>query len=441
MTATPEIRHVLRWLYAARLVLAGSIYVAALLVWLRTEGATTLIASLAFIGAIGVSGGSFLYTDIYGRSFGKTFLYAQSLFDLLLVTAVVHVTGGTESSFAALYILVIGVAALLHAARGIVLIAAFGIVLHFASTLVLQDVVLNRALWLQLSLFAAVALGSGLIGARLRAEGAARQSLAAELAEFRLREADVQRLRARAERLEAVARLSASLAHEIKNPLAAIRSAAEQLGGRARHSDEERSLTELVTRESDRLSRLLSEFLDFSRPDPGVIRTLDLRDIVRGAVQLAESHPAHRDGVAIAVLMPDRPLPVDGNADVLHGAIFNLLLNAVQASPQGGVVLVEAEELSSRQTPVGDVAFLRGSVAIRVSDQGPGVPEALAERVFDPFFTTKKTGSGLGLAIVQRAVTAHGGHVVGSSTDGGARFTVLLPRSPSASVLQRRING
>ena len=200
-----ETRAILRWLYAARLVLAGAIYLAALLVWLSAEGAATLVASLAFIAAMAVSGGSFLYTDIYGRRAGKTFLYVQSLFDLLLVTAVVHVTGGTGSAFAALYILVIGVAALLHAARGIVLIAALGIVLHTANTLLIQDVVVDRALWLQLALFAAVALGSGLIGARLRAEGAARQSLAAELAEFRLREADVQRLRARAERLEAVA--------------------------------------------------------------------------------------------------------------------------------------------------------------------------------------------------------------------------------------------
>jgi signal transduction histidine kinase len=442
-TALIGTRSVLRSVYVARLILAGAIYLAALFVWLRAEGAATLVASLAFIATMAISGGSYLYTDVYNRPVGKTFLYVQSLFDLLLVTAVVRVTGGTESAFAALYILVIGVAALLHDGRGIVLIATLGIVLHSANTLLLQDVVVDRALWLQLVLFAAVALGSGLIGARLRAEGAARHSLAAELAEFRLREADVQRLRARADRLEAVARLSASLAHEIKNPLAAIRSAAEQLAGRARDNEEERALAQLATRESDRLARLLSQFLDFSGPDPGSLRTLDVRDVVRGAVELAESHPARSDGVAIAMLMPDRPLPVDGNTDMLHGAIFNLVLNAVQASPEGGVVLVEAEELSSRQTPVGDVAFVRGSVAIRVSDQGPGVSDALSERVFDPFFTTKEGGTGLGLAVVQRAVTAHGGHVVVASTTRGARFTVLLPRSPSAKIpyTQRSAHG
>ena len=126
---------------------------------------------------------------------------------------------------------------------------------------------------------------------------------------------------------------------------------------------------------------------------------------------------------------------------MLHGAIFNLVLNAVQASPDGGVVLVEAEELSARQTPVGETAFVRGSVAIRVSDQGPGVPDTLTERVFDPFFTTKQGGTGLGLAIVQRAVTAHGGHVVVASTERGTRFTVLIPRSPSAPLARRRANG
>ena len=435
-----ETKRVLRWVYLARLVLAAAIYLAALFVWLEAEGAATLIASLSFIASMWMTVASFLYTHIYHRAPGTTFRYGQSLFDLLLVTAVVHITGGSESQFAALYILVIAGAALLHEARGVVLITALGLVLYFADALFAHELALGTAVWLQLALFSAVAVGSGLISARLRTAGVAREKLAAELAQFRLREPEVQRLRARAERLEGVAQMSASLAHEIKNPLAAIRSAVEQLADGQRADADERSLAGLVTRESDRLSRLLSEFLDFARVELGKRGTVDLRDVIRDAVRLEETHPDRRDSVAIAMILPDRPLLVEGDRDVLHRAVFNLLLNAVQVSPDLGAVVVEAEELSPRQTPAGEVAFLRGSIAVRVSDQGPGVPPGLRDRVFDPFFTTKERGTGLGLAIVQRAVTAHGGHVIVEGSERGARFTVLLPR-PAASQLVRSMHG
>lgn len=434
---TIEVSRVLRWIYGARLALAATVYLSAVPGWLQAERASTLIVSAGFIAALFVTGASIIYTDAYRREPGPTFRYLQSLFDLLLVTAIVHVTGGSESPYAALYILVIAAAALLHEARGVLLVAAFGIVLYFADALLVRDVVFDTALALQLLLFAAVALGSGAISARLRAHGAAGERMAAELAMFRLREADMQRLRARAERLEGVAQMSGSLAHEIKNPLAAISSAVEQLGSSPRATEDDRSLAGLIARESVRLSRLLSEFLDFSRIDLSHRRPVDMRDVVRGVVQLAESHPDKADNVALAMLLADKELYVDGDPDVLHRALFNLVLNAIQASPQGGVVMVEAEALSPRQTPVGERAFVRGSVAVRVSDQGPGLPRDILDRVFDPFFTTKERGSGLGLAIVQRSVAAHGGHVVVDSTEFGARFTVILPRAGTPAGMQR----
>lgn len=98
---------------------------------------------------------------------------------------------------------------------------------------------------------------------------------------------------------------------------------------------------------------------------------------------------------------------------------------------------MEAEALSPRQTPVGERAFVRGSVAVRVSDQGGGVSGDILDRVFDPFFTTRERGSGLGLAIVQRSVAAHGGHVVVDSSSFGARFTVILPRAGTPAIAQR----
>src|SRR5688500_311971 len=156
--------------------------------------------------------------------------------------------------------------------------------------------------------------------------------MAADLAAFRLREADIERLHTRAEKLEAVAEMSASLAHEIKNPLASIRSAAELLAKVPGADDDTRTLTNLVQRESDRLSRLLSEFLDFARTGVTTVRRLDLIDIARNASALVAAHPDKPENVTIRELFPSTPLVVVGDDDLMHCAIFYHLINTFHAS-------------------------------------------------------------------------------------------------------------
>ncbi|MHB0949915.1 MAG: two-component system sensor histidine kinase NtrB, partial [Gemmatimonadaceae bacterium] len=246
----------------------------------------------------------------------------------------------------------------------------------------------------------------------------------------------LETLRLRAERLEGVAELAASLAHEIKNPLAGIRSAVEQLSRMAAAGDDERVLTSLVIRESDRLSRLLSEFLDFARVRVTRLEPVDLVQVAEDAVALVAAHPERAEGVTIACVAAQRPVIVAGDDDLLHRAVFNLLLNAVQATPPGGdvriAVLTESQEALPPVPGAKD-----GVVALRVSDTGPGIDPGVRDRLFDPFFTTKPGGSGLGLAVVQRAVEAHRGFVLldSSTSEGdasGTRFTVILPRAADA---------
>jgi two-component system sensor histidine kinase PilS (NtrC family) len=230
----------------------------------------------------------------------------------------------------------------------------------------------------------------------------------------------LEELRLRTERLEAVAELSASLAHEIKNPLASIRSAVEQLGARV--------LATLIVRESDRLSRLLSEFLDFARVRVTRGERVNMGEVAQAAVRLADTHPDRKSGVSVTCVVPTEPLLVEGDEDLLHRAIFNITLNAVQAAPAAaGRVTVELSRLNVEQIPTG-VPFEVSAVALRVSDNGPGIPIELRERVFDPFFTTKTGGTGLGLPIVHRAIEAHRGFVFMDSSPKGTRFTVLLPQ-------------
>jgi len=422
---------VLRALYLGRLSLATAIFIAALVVWRAADSTATLVATLAFVSTLLFTGASVVYSEQRGRLPGDTFFYVQMVFDLLLVTAVVHLTqAGTHSQLAPLYILVIAVSALVLPPGGVLLVATLGDVLYFAVTIADKDTAFDLPILVQLVIFGAVALGSGYIGARLRQANAGREEMAAELAAFRLREADIERLHTRAERLEAVAEMSASLAHEIKNPLASIRSAAELLAKVPGADDDTRTLTKLVQRESDRLSRLLSEFLDFARTGVTSVRRLDLIDIARHASALVAAHPDKPENVTIRELFPSTPLVVVGDDDLLHRAIFNLLLNAVQASPPGGEVRVEAAELSPHQLPAQAEHFVRGGIMLQVSDQGKGIAESIKDRLFEPFVTTKTGGSGLGLSIVHRAVEAHHGFILvdRAGPSGGTKFTVLLPK-------------
>src|SRR6202171_1453548 len=422
---------VLGVLYVARLSLATAIFIAAIVVWRAADSTATLIATLAFVSALLFTAGSMLYSQRRAAAPGDRFFYVQVLFDLLLVTAVVQLTqSGAPSQLAPLYILVIAISALVLPPTGVLLIALLGDALYFAVTIVDQASSIEAPLLVQLGIFGAVALGCGYIGARLREANAGREEMAAELAAFRLREADIERLHTRAERLEAVAEMSASLAHEIKNPLASIRSAAELVAKVPGAGDDTRTLTKLAQREADRLSRLLSEFLDFARTGVTSVRRLDIIEIARHAAALVGAHPDKPEQVTIRELFPSTPLVVVGDDDLLHRAIFNLLLNAVQASPSGGEVRLEAVELAHHQLPPQAQHFSRGAVMLRIADQGRGIPESIKERLFEPFVTTNSGGSGLGLSIVHRAVEAHHGFILVDSPDqqGGTRFTVILPK-------------
>ena len=422
---------VLRVLYLGRLSLATAIFVAAIAVWRHADSTATLVATLAFVATLLFTSASMLYSARREGVLGDTFFYVQTIFDLLLVTTIVHLTqAGTPSQLAPLYILVIAVSALVLPPAGVLLIAMLTDVLYFGVTILDKATAFDVPVLVQLGIFGAVALGCGYIGSRLREGHTGRDEMAAELAAFRLREADIERLHTRAERLEAVAELSASLAHEIKNPLASIRSAAELLAKVPGADEDTRTLTTLVQRESDRLSRLLSEFLDFARTGVTSVRKVNLVEIAHHAAALVAAHPDKPENVIIRELFPSTPLVVVGDDDLLHRAIFNLLLNAVQASPPGGEVRLEAAELAYHQLPAQAERFTRGAMMLQVTDQGPGIADSVKERLFEPFVTTKVGGTGLGLSIVHRAVEAHHGFILvdRDGKRGGTRFTVILPR-------------
>ena len=233
----------------------------------------------------------------------------------------------------------------------------------------------------------------------------------------------LQELHLRAERLEAVAALSASLAHEIRNPLASIRSAVEQLARSHRDDPDERLLGDLVLRESDRLSRLLGEFLDFSRVRAGHFRAVNLLTVATDAARMVREHPDCGPAVELVVVGPGTLVQAD--EDLIHRIVWNLLLNAVQALKGPGKVEVTIDVPPASDLPTG--SGLEQAVRLRVMDNGPGIDPDVRDRLFQPFVSGRPGGSGLGLAIVQRAVEAHRGLVLVDSAPGeGTTFTILL---------------
>lgn len=239
----------------------------------------------------------------------------------------------------------------------------------------------------------------------------------------------LERLRLRTGRLEAVAELSASLAHEIRNPMASIRSAAEQLARRAKKGDEEQLLTGLIVRESDRLNRLLGEFNNFARVDVVSRKQIDLERMIRDVVHLVGQRPEAENRARFEVEVRGQLEDLWGDPDLLHRILLNLVLNAVQAADEAASVRVRVVADTLGPVFVPGSVELGHPVRIRVIDDGPGIEAEDMSRIFDPFFTKRKGGTGMGLAIAYRAVQAHGGVLLASSEPGkGATFSIIIPR-------------
>lgn len=538
--AMPDPLALLQWVYVGRVLVATVVFVAAAFYFKAVPPEVILVLAIAAITSLAATVVSAFYTHILRRPATPTFIYGQTLFDLALVTTVVHVTGGAESDFSSLYILVIAVAAVLLPLASSLLVTLLGSLVYVADLLWGHPTTLTVAVALQVVVFVAVAVATGWLASRVRLVGKEREDLQREVKRLRLEAGDILRniasgvvtvdaegnlafanpsaealldfraadylgrpalslldarshalasaivatqqpgaprvqraegrivgdgrtveigltttaldpvedgprsvtaifsdisdqkrieeLNLRTERLEAVAALSASLAHEIKNPLASIRSSVEQLAERAQDDDDERFLGQLVMRESDRLSRLLNEFLDFARVRVALSKPVDLGVLCRSAADLVRQHPECREETEIRVVAED--VTVEGDDDLLHRVVVNLVLNAVQAANGRVHVTIETRRAHPGDLPRGTT--MDAPVLLRVADDGPGIPTELRDRLFDPFVTGRVGGSGLGLAIVQRAVQAHRGVIFVESQAGrGSTFTILLPATGS----------
>ncbi len=223
-----------------------------------------------------------------------------------------------------------------------------------------------------------------------------------------------------AEKLAAVGRLAAAVAHEVRNPLGVIRSSASLAGDGLRGDDEDgRKALGFVVEECDRLNGMITSLLAFARPRPLDLRDVAMDDVVRRAQALGDVE-AGRHGASLTVEAAGELPTVRGDADLLAQLVFGLIVNAAEAAGEDGTVQV-------RVRPRGE------TLAVEVADDGPGVPEADRDALFEPFFSTKEGGTGLGLATAARIAAAHRGRLelvdgAGAGAGGaGACFRLSLP--------------
>ena len=244
--------------------------------------------------------------------------------------------------------------------------------------------------------------------------------LAAEqLAEANLHIQQAEEAVRRSDRLAALGQLSAGLAHELRNPLGTIKASAEMLTRQVSSENEvAREVAGFISTEVDRTNSLVTRFLQFARPLQVKLETADLAQMLDRAVAAAQ-----REAADVAIYKnydPDIP-PFAFDAELLERVVYNLVLNAAQASPSGGAVTVKTRAAG-------------GTVEIAVIDRGQGIDPKDLGSIFNPFFTTKPTGVGLGLAIVSKIVDEHGGKITVESERGrGSVFRVLLPMALSTA--------
>lgn len=224
-----------------------------------------------------------------------------------------------------------------------------------------------------------------------------------------------------ADKLAALGTIAAGMAHEIKNPLASIKGLTQVLPENLGDNEFIRKYSEIVPRQLDRINRIVEDLLDFGHPRELPVGEVKIDKALEEVLRLVENQCRKSNTEIIREI---RSVPViSGNAERILQAFMNLILNAIQAMPNGGKMLVASKLLSGDR------------IEIEISDSGKGIPEDNLPNIFDPFYTTKGTGSGMGLAVAYRIIKEHGGEIdVDSELGAGTTFKICLPIKRKQSV-------
>jgi signal transduction histidine kinase len=217
-----------------------------------------------------------------------------------------------------------------------------------------------------------------------------------------------------AERLASLGEMVAAVSHEIRNPLGIISSTAELLKGKLKRTDPEDRLADVIVEEANRLNGIVTDFLNFARPPTPNLTTCRVEEILEKNLRFLAPEINSKGYTVYQEVSPDIP-EIQADPGLLYQAFLNVLINAMQAMPDGGKILVK-------------VSVRAKMLQVDFMDKGPGISEEMLGKIWDPFFTTKDKGSGLGLPIVKKIVEGMGGTVdLKNADEGGAQVTISLP--------------
>ena len=343
---------------------------------------------------------------------------AAYVIKLILCALLIGQTDGIASSYYWVLVLpVISAATKLDAIGTIVTSAiAFGVYLAFWLRVPKDLYIEDKA---ELVLRGVITLVAGFLAQQLsnetRIEARKAQAAADQLAEANRNLREAEDAVRRSDRLAALGQLSAGLAHELRNPLGTIKTSAEMLLKNVDSSNAvAREMAGYISSEVDRTNSLVTRFLDFARPLALRLEKTDLTQVIDRAIADVEKHQPPFDIAIYKNYSPDIP-PFLLDGQLMERVLYNLILNAAQASPSNGSITVKTRQLN-------------GTVEIAVIDRGEGIDPEDLKNIFNPFYTTKSSGVGLGLAIVSKIVDEHGGKIaVESEPGGGSVFRVYLP--------------
>lgn len=269
------------------------------------------------------------------------------------------------------------------------------------------------------SLWSKLILGAGILGLGVVGLAAIFYNQRSHMREIKSLEEEVNRR----EHLSMMGNLASTVAHEVRNPLNSISMGLQRLKAEFRPSQDEAEYShfiELMRGEVQRLNAIVEQFLSLARPLALKPHEIKIEQLMSELVTLTESN-ASAANIELRLVTRDPSLTITADPDYLKQVLLNLILNSIQAMPDGGLLTLEA-------------TTSRGKRILRVSDTGTGIPQESLARIFEPYFTTKANGSGLGLAIARRIVEEHGGTIsVTSELGHGSRFEIVLPQAGKSS--------
>jgi len=400
-----------------RLVIVTSLVVSAVIIQYSTSVFLPLSPFYYVVISFYLLSFIYLVLHIWGRYLPLQASF-QIFFDLLLITALVYISGGVQGSFYFLYIFVIIAASHVISKRAAFFTAAlsaifygflvdgmyFGLIPYYAQeeTIEISLGLVNYNIFMASGAFFLVAFFMNFLTDSLRKT---RDQLMMAQKELEIKN-----------RLAVAGEVSAQLAHEVRNPLAAISGSVQVLKDELGLKEEQRELMDIIVSESRRVSHSIDQFLNLVSPGQRTFSSINLTEILKETLTLLQSSGEMDGNVQIKGNYSSRSIQYFGNNNQFKQLFWNILRNALKAMPRGGALTVDFEKIK------------KDRIELRFADTGIGMSEDKRERIFEPFYSGFENGQGLGMTVVRKVVDDYKGKIrVVSEPDKGTEIIITLP--------------